>query len=49
MAASAPPRARALARHAHPPELPETLGLEGEPPPTDDREAGGGTETQVIE
>jgi hypothetical protein len=30
-------------------ELPETLGLEGEPPPTDNREAGGGTETQVIE
>jgi hypothetical protein len=30
-------------------ELPETLGLEGEPPPTDDKQAGGGTETQVIE
>jgi hypothetical protein len=30
-------------------ELPETLGLEGEPPPTDNREAGGGTDTQVIE
>jgi hypothetical protein len=30
-------------------ELPETLGLEGEPPPTDNKEAGGGTETQVIE
>ena len=30
-------------------ELPETLGLEGEPPPTDEQEAGGGTGTQVIE
>jgi hypothetical protein len=30
-------------------ELPETLGLEGEPPPPDNQEAGGGTETQVIE
>jgi hypothetical protein len=30
-------------------ELPETLGLEGEPPPTDNEEAGGGTDTQVIE
>jgi hypothetical protein len=30
-------------------ELPETLGLEGEPPPTDEGEAGGGTDTQVIE
>jgi hypothetical protein len=30
-------------------ELPETLGLEGEPPPMDDKQAGGGTETQVIE
>jgi hypothetical protein len=30
-------------------ELPETLGLEGEPPPTDDGEAGGGTDAEVIE
>jgi hypothetical protein len=30
-------------------ELPETLGIEGEPPPTDNQEAGGGTDTQVIE
>lgn len=30
-------------------ELPETLGLEGEPPPRDNQEAGGGTDTQVIE
>jgi hypothetical protein len=30
-------------------QLPETLGLEGKPPPTDDQEAGGGTDTQVIE
>jgi hypothetical protein len=30
-------------------ELPETLGLEGEPPPTDNQEPGAGSETQVIE
>jgi hypothetical protein len=30
-------------------ELPETLGLEGEPPPTDNKQPGAGSETQVIE
>jgi hypothetical protein len=30
-------------------ELPETLGLEGEPPPVEPGEPGAGTETQVIE
>ena len=30
-------------------KLPETLGLEGKPPPTDKAEPGAGTETQVIE
>jgi hypothetical protein len=30
-------------------KLPDTLGLEGKPPPKDDGEAGGGSDTQVIE